>query len=249
MIVVSHNTQDPKIKIVEFLGWRLTGSFALRFQKHSFACLEKGKCYQLINLKYLRNIDSIGIDVLVRLISRGVHIRLFNVKPEIRETISMTGKEEILKIYNEEDSQRAVSMFESEMLEETKDKDGVAKRNCPRIDTFFKADFKYCPSHNGVISGRATILDLSESGLFADQVLAMDAETEEIVIPKEIVGYELYDMRFSLNGIPNVIEAKGECVREYRNYEKLCAGIRFKSMRQDHKELVKYYVHKTIQDE
>ncbi len=138
---------------------------------------------------------------------------------------------------------------EREILEETNAEEGIMKRDYPRIDTFFKADFKYRPGHNGVISGRATVLNLSEGGLFADQVLAMDAKTEEIVIPKEIVGYELYDMKFNLNGIPNPIEAEGECVREYMKYKRLSAGIRFKSMRQDHKDLVRHYVHKTIQDE
>lgn len=94
-----------------------------------------------------------------------------------RSTNALSGKEAVFKIYNEPVPDKAVSMFEREIVEEKAITDEVKKRRHLRIDTFFKVDFKYHPCHNGVISGKATILDLSEAGMFADQVLAIDAKT------------------------------------------------------------------------
>ncbi|MFQ5786425.1 MAG: PilZ domain-containing protein [Thermodesulfobacteriota bacterium] len=158
----------------------------------------------------------------------------------------MSGKEDIFKVYNEQDSHKAVSMFEKEILEQDATGENIRNRDYPRVDTFFKADFKDHPGHNGVLSGRATILNLSEGGMFADQVLAMDAKTKDVFIPKKIAGHELYDMKFRLNGNSDIIETKAECVREFMDKENLNAGIRFKSMKQEHKEMIKDYVQEFV---
>ncbi len=47
-----------------------------------------------------------------------------------------------------------------------------------------------------------------------------------------------------LNENSGLIKTRGKCVREFRDVEKLCAGIRFKDMRQDHKEMVREFVNK-----
>jgi anti-anti-sigma regulatory factor len=246
LIVNSYNTHNPKIKIIEIIGV-IRGDAAIKLQRCSCDYLDKGDCYQLINLKYAKDIDGMGINVLENLINRGVCIRLFNVRAEIRKVIRMSGKEDIFKVYNEQDSHKAVSMFEKEILEQSTAKDDIRKREYSRADAFFKADFKYHPGHNGVFSGRATILNLSEGGMFADQVLAMDAKTEDIFIPEKLAGQELYGVNFILNKDSKPIETEGVCVREFRDEGKLCAGIRFKGMKQEYKEMIKEYVQGSLQ--
>jgi len=236
-----HSTSSQKIKIVEIISG-ISGDPALKLLKCSYVCLDKGNCHQLINLKYAENIDGLGIGVLEDLMNRGAHIRLFNVRPGLRKIIRMSGKEDIFKIYNVQSSHKAVSMFEKEILEQDAAGDNIKKRDHPRADTFFKADFKYHPGHNGVISGSATILDLSEGGMFAERVTDMDAETEDIFTPEKMTGHELYDMKFRLNEDPNLIETRGECVREFMDDEKLCAGIRFKGMKEEQKQIIREYV-------
>ena len=247
MLIVSHQTNNPKIKIIEILS-ELTGSAAIKLQAYAYSCLDEGKCYFLIDLKHVTKIDGLGLKVLEYFINRGVQVRLFNVDEDLRWMIRLSRKEAIFKIYNESDLKEVVSMFEREISEEDASTDKVRKRQYPRIDTFFKADFKYHPGHNGVISGRASILDLSEGGMFADQILTIGAETGEIVIPQDVSGYELYDLKFKIDDSLEPIETRGECVREYRTHEKLCTGIRFKDMRQDHREMIRDYVYKNISD-
>ena len=238
--------QTPKMKIIEIIGV-IKGDAAIKLQRCSYDHFDKGDCYQLINLTYAESIDGVGINVLENLINRGVCIRLFNVRAEIRKVIRMSGKEDIFKVYNEQNSHKAVSMFEKEIMEQDAAKDDIRKRDHPRADAFFKADFKYHPGHNGVISGRATVLDLSGGGMFAEQVLAMDAKTEDIFVPEKLTGHELYDMKFRLNKDSKPIETIGECVREFMDEEKLCAGIRFKGMRHEHKEVIREYVREAVQ--
>ena len=247
MITISHSTFNPKVKIVEIIGG-ISDNEAVKLQSCSYTLLDKGDCYQLINLTYAKNIDGMGIGVLEDLINRGMHVRLFNVREGIKKIIRMSGKEGIFKIYNETNSHKAVSMFESEILEQGMTGHDIMKRTYPRVDTFFKADFKYHPGHNGVISGRATILDLSEGGMFAKQVLAVDAKTEDIFVPEKMTGQKLHGLNFQLNKDTKAIETEGECVREFRDEEKLSAGIRFKGMREDHKDVIREYVQGAAQE-
>ena len=242
-----HSTRSQKIKIVEIISG-ISGDAALKLLKCSYTCLDKGNCHQLINLKYAEHIDGMGISILENLINRGVNIRLFNVRAGLMKVIRMSGKEDIFKVYNEQSSHEAVSMFERDILEQVAAGVNIMKRAYPRADAFFKTDFKYHPGHNGVISGRATILDLSEGGTFAEQVLAVDAETEDIFVPEKIAGQELYDMKFRLNEDSNLIETSGECVWEFRDDEKLSTGIRFKGMKQEHKQIIREYVLETNYD-
>lgn len=248
LIVNLHSICSQKKKIVEIISG-ICGDTALKLLACSYAYFDKGDCCHLINLKYAKSIDGIGINVLENLTNRGICIRLFSVSSGIRKILKMSGNEDTFKIYNEVDSQKAVSMFEEEILEQGMSRDDVRKRNYLRVEAFFKADFKYYPGHNGVIAGRATILDLSEGGMFAEQVLAMDEKTEDIITPEKLTGHELYDMKFRLNIDSIPIKTRGKCVREFRDEGKLSAGIRFKGMGEGDKETIREYVQESLQNE
>lgn len=240
MKITLHNTHNPNVKIIEPLG-ELTGNGALELQNYLYTCLDEGKHNLLINLKHVKNIDSLGIIILEHFVNRGIHFRLFNAGTDIRSMLRISGKESILSIYNETDCDKVASLFEKEILGK-KDKGGIKNRRHPRINTFFPADFKYNPGHNGVISCKANILNLSEGGALADQILAIDAKKGEITVPSEIAGQELYGLRFELNGGSGFIETIGKCVREFKKGEKLSAGIRFKGMKKDYKKMIRDYV-------
>ncbi len=83
--------------------------------------------------------------------------------------------------------------------------------------------------------------------MFAEQILTVNDNTGEIIVPEKIFGHDLCDMNFSLNRYTKTLEMKGICVREFWNKEKLTAGIRFKDMNQEHKEMIRNYISKAIQ--
>ena len=132
MIVNFHNTHNSRTTIIEITGV-IRGDAAIKMQRCSCSHLDNGNCYQLINLKYANSIDGIGINILEDLINHGVSIRLFNVGAEVRKVIRMSGKEDMFKVYNEEDSLKAVSMFEKEILEQGFAKDDIGKRDYSRV--------------------------------------------------------------------------------------------------------------------
>ncbi len=241
MNITSQHTRNPKVKIVDVLS-ELTGNAAVNFQRSSYKYLDEGECCLLLNLKHVRKIDGLGFMVLEQFINRGGHIRLFNVGAEIRCMLRISGKDSLFKICSETDYREVASMFEKEELEEDSNRDGIKKRHYPRVDTSFQAGFKYRSSHNGVVSGNATLRNLSEGGAFADQIMAINMENGETINQPKIGRYGLYDIKFRLNGESELIETKGECVREIRTEEKHYVSIHFNDMKQGHKEMIRDFV-------
>ncbi len=132
--------------------------------------------------------------------------------------------------------------FGKEGIEEGASRDGIKKRHYPRVDTLFLADFKYHPGHNETISGRATIRNLSEEGVFAEQIMAVSTKSGETIKQSKMSGQELYDIKFRLNGCSESIKIRGICTREIKAEDKYCAGIRFKDMEKDQKGMINNYV-------
>jgi anti-anti-sigma regulatory factor len=246
MEVISQPTGNLKMEVIEVLG-DLTGRDALKLEEYLYTCLDEGKCYQLLNLKHVRKIDGLGINVLIKFIVRGMQIRLFNVRTEIGGMIKLSRKENVIKKYKETDCDKIISLFEKEMLKE-KDtlKDSIKRRRHPRIDKFFPAEFKFSPSNNGVLMCKANVLNLSKGGIFADQIKTIDVEKGKAVNEKDIIGRELHDLKFKLDGTLEFVESKGECVWGVGKYGKMCAGISFKDLSKDNKNMIRDYVHKHL---
>lgn len=243
MKIAYQKTNNPNIDIIELDG-KLIGNGALELQGYLYTRLDKGKFYQLMNLKGVQKIDALGIKVICDFVNRGMRIGLFNVEGEIRMMLRMSGKEEMVNIYNEMNADKVFSMFEKEVSwTEDKSTQGLKNRKYPRISTDFPAEFKYHPGHNGVISGMARVINLSEGGLLAGHIVAMNTKNGEILSRPRISGQELYGMNFRLNGGSDVVETNGECIREFSSNDKVSAGIRFKGMSQDHKEKIRDYVY------
>jgi len=101
-----------KIEVIEVTGG-LIGNGALEIQTRLYRCLDEGRCYQIIDLEQANKIDGLGITILENFVSRGLQIRLINVKPEIQGMIRMARKESFFQIiYNEKDRAKAASLFE-----------------------------------------------------------------------------------------------------------------------------------------
>lgn len=117
----------------------------------------------------------------------------------------------------------------------------------PRVSTLLPVEFKFHPGHNGVISAKSNILNLSEGGLMVGKVKACHEKSGIEIPDPAIAGEELYDMRFKLNGSSNsdsVVEGSGECVREDKSAKNRSAGIRFKEIKDDHVEQIRDYINK-----
>jgi anti-anti-sigma regulatory factor len=252
MNIISKRTSNKNIHIMVILS-ELTGRGAMEIEEHLFASLDEGKCYQIINLKHVQKIDGLGINILHKFVSRGMLIRLFNVSTEIRGMLRLSGKENVIKTYKEIDCNKVVSIFEKE-ISEKKDtvKNTSRGRRHPRINTLFLTEFKYHPDHNGVAVCKANVLNLSEGGILADIIMVIGKKTGEKVNKPEIVGKELYDLRFNLtrpceDGSSEFFETKGVCVWEEKKNGRLCVGIRFKDTRKENEDKVRDYVYKMSQ--
>ncbi len=241
MKIKSKCTYNPKVRIIKASG-NLTGRDAIELHEYLLSRLDEGKLYQMINLKLVRKIDGLGINILHKCISRGMMICLYNVSTEIRGMIRLSGKDDLIKTYNETDHDKVLSKFEKEMLEEKSTfKDDVKKRCFQRVNTSLQTEFRSLTSHNGEITYRAVIENLSEGGVLVN-IIAISKKAEDSVAAFEMVGKEFRYINFSLNGDSRLIETNGECVWEKKINGKLCVGIRFKDMRRKNENKIRDYV-------
>lgn len=233
---------NPKIEVIEVIGG-LIGNRALEVQTHLYRCLDDGRWYQIIDLEQVNKIDGVGIMILENIVSRGLQIRLINVKPEIEWVIRMAKKESFFQIINEKDRTKAALVFEKDLLEKKVIAgDGVLKkRQHIRVNTSFPSEFKFHRDY-GTILGRANILNLGEGGVLAGHIVAMNTDTEEIIHCEGMVGQEVYNLKFKLNGDVTSISTQGKCVREFMLGESLCAGIRFNDISHHQKKIVRSFV-------
>lgn len=234
---------NPKIEVIEVIGG-LIGNGALEIQTRLYRCLDEGRCYQIIDLEQVNKIDGLGITILENFVSRGLQIRLINVKPEIQGMIRMAKKESLFQIiYNEKDWTKAASLFEKDLLEKkVTSRDGVPKkRHHIRVNTSFPSEFTFHRNH-GATLGRANILNLGEGGVLAGHIAAMNTNTEEIVHCQGMIEREIYDLKFKLNGDSTTITTQGKCVREFMIGESLYAGIRFNDISHHQKKIVRSFV-------
>ena len=234
---------NPKIEVIGVIGG-LIGNGALEIQTRLYRCLDEGRCYQIIDLEQANKIDGLGITILENFVSRGLQIRLINVKPEIQGMIRMAKKESLFQIiYNEKDWIKAASLFEKDISERpVTSGDGVLKkRHHARVNTFFPTEFKFQRNH-GLTTGRAHILNLGEGGVLVSQIVTINKNTEEMIPCQGMIEREIYDLKFKLNGDSTSITTQGKYFTEFMIEESLCAGIRFDDISHHQKKIVRSFV-------
>ena len=247
MKVFTHHIAHSKIEIVEISNG-LTGRGALQLEEFFCTCLDEGKCHILINVKSMKKIDGLGIQVLEHFQERGMQIRLFNLGLEIRSMLKISGKQNIIKSYNEKRIEIVVSLFEKEILRERdKASRGVLGRRYTRINTSFAKEFKYHSDSNGEIEGKASILNLSEGGFFANRIETFNSNTGKTLDEPQIAGRELHYMKFSLNGSSKLIEAKGHCIWQTRKNSRICVGVKFKNLGKVYIDRIREHVNDALQ--
>ena len=116
------------------------------------------------------------------------------------------------------------------------------ERRCPRITTNFQTELTFSVVHDGEIWYKANVLNLSEGGILAGQITAVNTQTGNRMNELKIAEKELCNLRFELNGSAKSISTSGKCVWEIRKGEKLYAGICFKDMKQNHIEMIRGYL-------
>lgn len=245
MTIIYEKSSNDKIDIVACTG-ELTGNCAIELQSYLYSCLDKGRRYQLINLKGVQIIDGLGLKVLCDFGSKGIEIRFFNLGIRIKMFLRMSGEYDKFNVYDETDVEKAVLLFLKEILGKKGDISDMKNRQHKRVSTDFAVEFKYNPGHNGVISDRARVLNLSEGGLLAEHIVEMNTKNGKILNRPEISGQELYDLRFRLDKESETIKTKGECVREDIAIERLRSGIRFKDMNHHNREMIRGYIRNII---
>lgn len=123
---------------------------------------------------------------------------------------------------------------------------GPNNRAYLRVSTLLSVEFKYYPGYDGVISGKANILNLSEGGLLMSEIKACHGKSGEDIPDPVIVGAELYDLRFELADGLGTVDAKGECVRVNKTHNDINAGVSFRDIKQDNMQKIRDYTHKMI---
>ncbi|MDR4503345.1 MAG: PilZ domain-containing protein [Candidatus Scalindua sp.] len=242
MKISTYFHSNPEIEILEING-ELTGRGAIQLEEFLYSSLDEGRFIKIINLKHTKKADGLGLNVLEHFINRGMCIKLFNVGLEIQNLLKISGKEDIIKLYNCREPNEAVLLFEKEILEEMNPFKTDVKRRCfGRVDTSLKTEFKGHVSGKGKITYRAVIVNLSVGGILIDQINPNINKKEESVTGPAMVGKELCNINFSLNAGARLIEASGECVWEVSVNSGQYAGVRFKNMQQTHIEMISEYV-------
>lgn len=137
----------------------------------------------------------------------------------------------------------------------------INKRGNQRVPTSFPCAFSveesehqfvrgselgYENFQNQTIIGTGHVLDLSEEGLFAQNIIVFNHETKREIDRPEIVWNKLYNLTFSLQDNSKVIETDGQFARQYRNNGSLYAAVKFIGMSSDNKEIIKEYVNSHI---
>ncbi len=225
----------------------LIGSSALELQEYLYDCLDRSRLYQLLDLKDSLGIDSLGIDILRDFISRGIKLRLFNVVPDVRMCIKMARRENEIKMYKETDIDKVIELFEDEINREDQ-ANGVKKRKHLRLESFFNLKFKYCFQNGKEATGFAKVTNMSEGGLFADNMVAICRDKKEFVAPAEIINKELYDLSFKLPSASKPVKTRGVCVREGRTEDKFWAGIRFDDNDKKSVNRIKSYIEDSCEE-
>ncbi len=236
-IVIRHK---DKSEVIDVIG-NLTSRGAIELQDYLYTCLDEGKSKFLINFKQVKKVDGLGINVLLDIIRRGICIRLYNVGSEIRSIIRMSKKEHIIKVYNESDNNKALSLFEKETLgKKDKVKASIKGRGSLRIATFYPTKFKLCPKPNGAIAYKANVLNFSEGGMLVDNIVPLSTNGEKSFSVSEFLGQEIKDLKLKLNG-SSEIRIKGVCVWGEKINKNLSAGLRFKGLsKEDKAEICDY---------
>lgn len=234
---------NSKIEVTEVIGG-LIGNGALEIQNHLYRCLDEGRRYQIIDLEHVNQIDGLGIAMLENFLSRGLQLRLINVKPEVRSIMMMAQRESFFQIiYNEKDRTKAASLFEKDLFEKKviPENDVLKKRHHLRVNTALPAEFKL-HKDQGTASIRANILNLSEGGALAGHMVVMNVNREEIVNYQGMVGREISDLNFKLNGDSTSITIRGRCIREFTNGDSRYAGVRFHEISHCQREIIRAFV-------
>ncbi|GAB60827.1 MAG: STAS domain-containing protein [Candidatus Jettenia sp.] len=248
MKIISHPSYagGSAIQVLEIFG-EIIGQEVFELEWYLYTCLDEGRYNLLIDLRQVKKIDGLGIQIFKNVISRGMQIRLFNVGPDIQRMLRISGNADFVKIYYETDCDQVISSFKKDIEEKKRIINGnIIKRCYPRIHTFFQASFQSHAGNSSTISCRANIINLSEGGVFAEILTAIDAKSGEIVRCADIEGQGLRNFEFSLNDSSETVKAQGQCVREIMNGHKAYAGIQFQDMEQEGKDKVQAYIRKAI---
>lgn len=241
------NSQSDKVDYIVLPG-NLAGNVSIALQDYFGYCIDNDRLYQLINMKNASQVDSFGVSVLCDFIFRGLEIRLFSVEPEIRMTIRVAGKDDVIKLYNEIDDNKAIFKFEDEISTKLVSEECKSRLN-KRVDTDFNVKFKINLAHDRVVSACAMVKNLSQGGLLADNVVTiLEKEMEEGALP-DLEGKQLYDFKFNLGDIADVITARGVCVRNGSNDNGCWAGIKFDQTDKETTDRIKEYVSDCINND
>ncbi len=243
MKITNYCLQNPKIEVLEIYG-ELMARGAIQLEEFLYTSLDKGKYYKIIDLKHVKKTDGLGLKVLEYFINRGMQICLFNVQSDVQSLLSISGKEDVFKIYNCQDCDEVASLFEKEILgEKGPITDGARGRRHPRINTSLHVEFKYHTGHNHPIMARSKVLNLSEGGIFAEQIVTINTKTGKTVNASGLTDCKLYDLRFKINEDTGFIETRGVCVWETKKHKGLSAGIHFKKISKKNKDMISNYVY------
>ncbi|MDR4508674.1 MAG: PilZ domain-containing protein [Candidatus Brocadiaceae bacterium] len=219
----------------------LAGSGAINLQARLCDFQGNDNPYLLLNLKNTRSIDGLGISVLDQFFTHSKYIRLFNVSQEIRMMFNIAGRDDFLRlIYNVAETDKAFLLFAKEFFRD-KGECSIDNRQFPRVTTLFPTMFKYHAGHDGVILGKANILNLSEGGALVGDIETIDSKNRQAVEPLSMEGQGLYDLEFPLRDGKQIIRAKGERVWEIKGINQFRLGIRFTEISRKDREKLRDY--------
>ncbi|MCF6148026.1 MAG: STAS domain-containing protein [Candidatus Kuenenia sp.] len=240
MRIVSKQLIDS-IELIELSG-SLTGHGAIELQEFLYQALDEGRYYFINDMHQITAIDGIGISTIEKFVKRGMGIKLINVSPEIYTILTISNNKDILSLVcNEKNIMSIFALLKSEI--EMKQKIKEIKNRCfKRKEASLFLEFTYNDGLNNEISGKALITNLSEAGVFIEQIVIHNAKREEQNIHMKLEGMELKNIRFQLNRSKENINTIGKCIREIKEMNNHCAAIRFIDLNTQQKDSIRLYI-------
>ncbi len=234
------------VNVVKVVG-NMNAREAEDLKEYMFGCLDNGSYVHLINCTHLKKIDGFGIDTICYFVNRGMHIGLFNVCAEVRTILKLSGKGDFIYVINENKIDKIVSLFKNKILEKKDSKiDRKKRRLHTRINTSSPAKFKRCNESDEIVQFTANILNISEGGVQANQIVICNTEARENGDKPYINKSNLHEIEFGLNGDFEIIKTSGVCVWESDSSNNLSAGIHFKEMSRESKSRILKYINNSI---
>ena len=224
-----------KVQIIDVKG-DLTGPWALKLKSELSAILKNEvQNAVIINLSLLRQIDSLGVKVLIESIGNRSECALLNGNLSVMDMVNTVSLPHGVSVLRNEDD--LVQRFGKYLVSDKPSESD--KRKFARMHTALVLKFKCTDKKEKPLEFHAIVTNLSEGGLFAEYINIQDIErSQSAVNPFEL---QMLDLEVKLPNKQSIF-ACGKVVRRKLDGEQVGIGMEFYKIDKANKEKLQAFL-------